>query len=81
MQIKYRIFIQEVSFDLIENLPNKGTNYLLLFDDSCVEVLNSKQFVKIATALRHMVLNTKYIKHNWFHQSKLERIVELQKHT
>ena len=49
-----------------------------MFDDSCEKLSNSKQFVKIATAGRHMGLNTIYIKHNLFVQSKLGRDVELQ---
>ena len=71
-------FIQGVVFELIENLPNNGTKYLLIFVDSCEEISNSKQFVKVATAGRHRGLNTIYIKHNLFHQSKLGRDVELQ---
>ena len=51
---------------------------MLLFDDSCEEILNSKAFVDIATAGRHRGLSTVYIKHNLFHQSKLGRDVELQ---
>ena len=78
MQRKNLKFIQGVDFELIENLPNKGTKYLLIFDDSCEEISNSKQFVKVATAGRHRGLNTIYIKHNLFHQSKLGRDVELQ---
>ena len=39
---------------------------------------NSKEFVKLATAGRHRGLNTIYIKHILFHQSKLGRDVELQ---
>ena len=78
MQRKNLKFIQGVDFDLIENLPNNGTKYLLIFDDSCEEISNSKQFVKIATAGRHRGLNTIYIKHNLFHQSKLGRDVELK---
>ena len=62
---------QGVDFELIENLPNNGTKYLLIFDDSCEENSSSKQFVKIATAGRQRGLNTIYIKHNLFHQSKL----------
>ena len=42
------------------------------------KISNSKQFVKIATGGRHRGLNTVYIKHNLFHQSKLGRDVELQ---
>ena len=51
---------------------------MLIFDDSCEEISSSKQFVKIVTAGRHRGLNTTYIKHNLFHQSKLGSYVELQ---
>ena len=78
MQRKNLKFIQGVDFELIENLPKNGTKYLLKFDDSCEEISNSKQFVKVATAERHRGLNTLYIKHNLFHRSKLGRDVELQ---
>ena len=77
MQRKNLKFTQGVDFDLIEKLPKNGTNYLLIFDDSCEEISNSKQFVKIATAGENE-LNTIYIKHNLFHRSKLGRDVELQ---
>ena len=42
------------------------------------EIWNSEELVDIATAGRHRGLNTFYIKHNLFHQSKLGRDVELQ---
>ena len=74
MQRKNLNFIQGVDFDLIENLPNNGTKYFLIFDNSYEENSNSKQFVKIATAGRHRGLNTiykNYFKQNLFHQSKL----------
>ena len=35
MQRKNLKFIQGVNFELIENLPNNGTKFLLKFDDSC----------------------------------------------
>ena len=78
MQRKNLKYIQGVNFELIENLTNNGTRYLLIFDDSCEEISNSKRFVKVATAGRHRGLNTIYNKHNLFHQSKLGRDVELQ---
>ena len=34
-------FIGSLDFDFIENLPNDGTNYLLIFDDSCDEISRS----------------------------------------
>ena len=62
----------------IDSLKNNGTKYLVIFDDSCEEICNSKAFVDIATAGRHRGLSINYIKHNIFHQSKLGRDVELQ---
>ena len=71
-------FVQGINFEFIDSLKNNGTKYLLIFDDSCEEICNSKAFVDIATAGRHRGLSTIYIKHNLFHQSKLGRDVELQ---
>ena len=71
-------FVRGVNFEFIDSLKNNGTKYLLIFDDSCEEICNSKAFVDIATARRHCGLSTIYIKHNLFHQSKLGRDVELQ---
>ena len=66
-------FVQGVNFESIDSLKNKGTKNLLIFDDSCEEVCNSKASVNIATAGRHRGLSTIYIKHNLFQQSKLGR--------
>ena len=71
--------MQGVSFVFFDSLKNNGTMYLLLFDDSCEEICNSKAFVDIATAGRQRGLSTIYFKHNLFHQSKLGRDVELQR--
>ena len=71
-------FVQGVNFDFIDSLKNNGTKYLLIFDDACEEVCNSKALVEIATSGRPLGLSTIYIKHNLFHQSKLGRDVGLQ---
>ena len=71
-------FVQGVNFELLDSIKNNGTKYLLLFDDSCEEICNSKAFVDIATAGRPRGLSIIYIKHIFFHQSKLGRDVELQ---
>ena len=71
-------FVLGVNFEFIDSIKHNGTKYLLIFDDSCGKVCNSKVFVDIATAGRHRGLSTIYIKHNVFHQSKLGRDVELQ---
>ena len=70
-------FVRGVNFEFIDSLKNKGTKYVLNFDDSCEEICNSEAFVDIATAGRQG-LSTIFIKHNLFHQSKLGRDVELQ---
>ena len=67
-------FVQGVNFEFSDSLKNNGTKkYLLIFDDSCEEICNSKAFVG-----RHRGLSTIYIKHNLFHQTKLGTDVELQ---
>ena len=70
--------MRRVNFEFIDSLKNNGAKYLLIFDDSCKEICNSKAFVDIATTGRHRGLSTIYIKDNLFHQSKLGRDVELQ---
>ena len=35
-------FIGSLDFALIDNLPENGSNYLLVFDDSCQEIYNRK---------------------------------------
>ena len=49
-----------------------------MFDDSCEKVCQSKAFFDIATAGSYRGLSIIYIKHIFFHQSKLGRDVELQ---
>ena len=71
-------FVRGVNFEFIASVIKHGTKYLLIFDDSCEEICNSKTFVEIATAGRHRRLSTIYLKHNLFHQDKLGRDVELQ---
>ena len=70
--------VQGVNFELIDSLKNNGTKYLLIFDDSCENICNSKAFADNAIAGRHRCLSTIYIKDDFFHQSKLGRDVELQ---
>ena len=72
------VLVQDVNFEYIDSVKNKGTKYSILFDDSCEEICNSKAFVGIATAGRHPRSSTIYIDHNLFHRSKRGRDVELQ---
>ena len=56
---------------------NNLENYLLIIDDSCEEIYNDKEFVKLATAGRHKKINVIYIKHNLYQQSKWSRTIDL----
>ena len=66
-------FIKFNGFDNLRNLEN----ILLVFDDSCEEIYNDKDFVKLATAGRHRGLDVIYVKHNLFQQSRWSRTIDL----
>ena len=67
------IFFTKFSgFDFISQLES-----LLVFDDSCEEIFNDKEFSKLATAGRHRNISVIYVKHNLFQQSKWSRTIEL----
>ena len=66
-------FTKFSSFDLISDLEN----CLLVFDDSCEEIFNDKEFSKLATAGRHKNLSVIYVKHNLFQQSKWSGTIDL----
>ena len=58
-------------------MKSNDTKYLLIFDDSCAETCNSKEFVDIATAGRYRGFSTIDIKHNLFQQRRLGSDAEL----
>ena len=47
MRSKNPKFIQGVGYDLIGNVLNDGTKYLLVIDDSCEEISKFKHFGKL----------------------------------
>lgn len=49
---------------------------LLIFDDSCEEILESKSFSTLATAGRHQNLSVIFIKHNLYQQGKYSVTVD-----
>ena len=63
-------FIEGVNFDLIKSLPADGTNYLLIFDDSCGDICDTAELEDLATAGRHKRLHVIYVKHNLFQKTK-----------
>ena len=55
----------------------KLENVLLVFDDSCEDIYNDKEFVRLATAGRHREIDVIYIKHNLVQQSRWSRTIYL----
>ena len=66
-------FVPCLDFQMIKELRN----CLLVFDDSCEETYQEKEFVKLALAGRHNNVHCIFVKHNLFHQSKLSRTIDL----
>ena len=67
------IFKEYANLEILNNLEN----CLLIIDDSCEEIYNDKEFVKLATAGCHKKINVIYIKHNLYQQSKWSRTIDL----
>ena len=72
----HNINIEFVKFNDFDGLRNIE-NVLLVFDDSCEEIYNDNEFVKLATARRHKGLDVIYVKHNLFQQSRWVGPVQL----
>ena len=66
-------FVPCLDFEMIKKLQN----CLLVFDDSCEEIYQEKDFVKIAVAGRLKKVHCIFVKHNLFHQSKWSRTIDL----
>ena len=48
-----------------------------MFDDSCEQIYNDNEFVKLATAGRHKRSDVNYVKHNLFQQSCWSQAIDL----
>ena len=66
-------FTKFSGFDFSSQLEN----CLVVFDDSCEEVFNDKEFSKLATAGRHRNISVIYVKHSLFQQSNWSRTIDL----
>ena len=67
-------FVPSLDFSMIKKLYD----CLLVFDDSCEEIYQKKEFVKLAVAGRHKKNHCISVKHNFFHQSKWSRTIDLK---
>ena len=65
-------FVPCLYFSMIKKLED----CLLVFDDSCEEIYQEKEFVKLAVAGRQKV-HCIFVKHNLFHQSKWSHTIDL----
>ena len=74
-------FVRGVKFEFIDSLKNNGTKFLLILDDSCEKICNSKAFVDIGTAGRQRGLCTIYIKHNLFSPEQTRKRHWVTKHS
>ena len=66
-------FIKYSGLEITKHL----SNCLLIYDDSCEEIFNDREFVKIATSGRHRRIHVIYVKHNLYQQSKWSRTIDL----
>ena len=66
-------FVPCLDYSMIKKLEG----CLLVFDDSCEEIYQEKEFVKLAVAGRHKKVHCIFVKHNLFHQSKWSRTIDL----
>ena len=77
----YHIMSNKLPIDFIEfsdfEITKTLEDVLLIYDDSCEEIYNDKEFVKIATSGRHRRIHVIYVKHNLFQQSKNSRTIDL----
>ena len=56
-EIKNLEFVQGINFEFAKKTTVQSTSYLLILDDSCEEICNSKAFIDIATAGRYQGLS------------------------
>ena len=66
-------YIPFLRFEMIK----KVNNCSLVFGDSCEEIYQIEDFVKIAVAGRHKQIHCLFVKGNLFHQSKWSRTIDL----
>ena len=50
---------------------------MIVFDDTCGETSNEKDFVILATAVRHKNVHVIFVEHNLFQQTKQSRTIDL----
>ena len=60
-------------FESLRNLEN----VLHVFDYSCEDIYNDKEFVRLATAGRHRAIDVLHVKHKLFQQSRWSRTIDL----
>ena len=49
----------------------------MIFDDSCEDISNDKEFVRLATAGSYRGIDVIYVKNNLFQQSRWSRTIDL----
>ena len=54
-----------------------SANVLIVFEDSCKEIYNDKELVRLVTVFRHRGIYVIYVKHNLFQQIRWSRTIGL----
>ena len=72
----HSIDLTVIKFNGSDSLRNLE-NIVLVLNDSCEEIYNDKDFVKLATAGIHRGIDIIYVKHNLFQQSRWSRTNDL----
>ena len=72
-------FVEGNGVDVINSIVDKASSNvrtLLIFYDSCEEILQSMEFANLATSGRHKGLHVIFIKHNMYQQGKYSVTVD-----
>ena len=72
----HEVNVKFMKFNGFESLRNLE-NVLLVFDDSCENIYDDKEFVRLATAGRHRGVDVIFVKHKLFQQSRCSRTIDL----
>ena len=76
LQIDQHLHLVFKKFTKLEFLQNTE-NCLLIFDDSCEEIFDDKEFVKLNTAGQHKNINAIFVKHNLYQPNKSKQTIDL----
>ena len=66
-------FMKFNGFESLRNLENVH----VVFGDSCEDIYNDKEFVRLATAGRHRGIDVIHVEHNFFNKVDFEKLLRI----